>query len=692
MQLSKTAKLLFLTLAVSARASQILVNNYCLVQHWITEINGTWNSNGTWALDSGVAYITPIVGKSNSLGITTKNTYWVEGRSVTGRMCWTLYSLPISGTPKLILGYSSVDGELWWSVSSYDGEPYPPKHFNITSPSGDSEDACGEAVGYEAKNHNCKDSNSSEKQSATAQAVSILRLSADPSMQVPADLIHLSRLHAPEHKHYLQFTTMCRRTYTDDFDLPYLSGTQAADPPNLLHPTSATWHEATRTKKTADIREALGFQNQVEEASHKLSSICSSDVAGHTEEVAECAARIASASAGLSRFWAKMVGTHLFNERRASAGAARRVFDVPELLERILTFLGRRELLIVQRVNKTMFAAIENSVILARKLHLLPNASGHLETPFSKTRKYRYRTCPGSCRRKWTSPFHLPGFKCYSMSRVPHVAADPGALNEVSDPENYRCRTIAAAVRPRKEGAAPIGARCRKMLICNPPVTEMQVYPHCCAYMHYEHDYVFGSQGFPPPVALPPPPPPPIQVLPPLPPPPPPLNAFTQTFPQPFQLPQPIPHPRPNIKPVTNKNGITVGDLLDKASELALAHKLCPFASAGHHDQDGNVKVSVQFATTVKLKEDDPAVKPTTLAPTFPLDDVDLSASMSPSDPASHSARLNRYISAKRAASDEGRPIPTFDEFKASEEDEHQGMSTDQFAALISSQQQNQDN
>ncbi|KAF7186884.1 hypothetical protein HII31_11844 [Pseudocercospora fuligena] len=141
MQLLKTAKMLTLTLAVSTRASQVLVNNYCLVQHWITEINGTWNSNGTWALDSGVAYITPIVGKGNSLGITTQNTYWVEG------------------TPKLILGYSTVNGELWWSVSSYDGEPYPPKHFNVTSPSGDFPDACGEVVGYEAKNHNCKDSN-----------------------------------------------------------------------------------------------------------------------------------------------------------------------------------------------------------------------------------------------------------------------------------------------------------------------------------------------------------------------------------------------------------------------------------------------------------------------------------------------------------------------------------------------------
>ncbi|EME87182.1 uncharacterized protein MYCFIDRAFT_84224 [Pseudocercospora fijiensis CIRAD86] len=125
MQLFKKAKLVFLTLAVSAGASQVLVNNYCLEKHWITEINGTWNSNGTWALNSGVAYITEIVGKGS--------------------------------TPKLILGYSTVDGELWWSVSSYDGQPYPPKHFNVTSPNDDSENSCGEAVGYEAKNHNCKD-------------------------------------------------------------------------------------------------------------------------------------------------------------------------------------------------------------------------------------------------------------------------------------------------------------------------------------------------------------------------------------------------------------------------------------------------------------------------------------------------------------------------------------------------------
>jgi hypothetical protein len=45
----------------------VKVNNYCHEPHWITVMNGTFfvQGNGTWKLDPGVAFITPIEGKGS---------------------------------------------------------------------------------------------------------------------------------------------------------------------------------------------------------------------------------------------------------------------------------------------------------------------------------------------------------------------------------------------------------------------------------------------------------------------------------------------------------------------------------------------------------------------------------------------------------------------------------------------------
>ncbi|USW46776.1 hypothetical protein Slin15195_G000950 [Septoria linicola] len=137
-----TALCLAAATVVSAQ-SIVQVNNYCTQPHWITVMNGTYfvSGNGTWELKGSWAYQTPIQGKGNTLGVTATNEYWT------------------SATPKLILGYTADEGQIWWSVSSLDGAPFPEDHFNVTSPSSISglESVCGTAMGYEAQNHNCTD-------------------------------------------------------------------------------------------------------------------------------------------------------------------------------------------------------------------------------------------------------------------------------------------------------------------------------------------------------------------------------------------------------------------------------------------------------------------------------------------------------------------------------------------------------
>ncbi|KAF2214986.1 hypothetical protein CERZMDRAFT_95360 [Cercospora zeae-maydis SCOH1-5] len=132
-------------LAASAAANSIVqVNNFCPFSHWITIMNGTFFVEGqqTMELARQIAYQTGINGKGNSLGITTSNNYWTPA------------------TPKVVLYYSTDQGQIAWSINSLDGEPFANDHFNVTTATGSGSenfDVCGSAVGYEGKGHSCAD-------------------------------------------------------------------------------------------------------------------------------------------------------------------------------------------------------------------------------------------------------------------------------------------------------------------------------------------------------------------------------------------------------------------------------------------------------------------------------------------------------------------------------------------------------
>lgn len=93
-----------------------------------------------------------------------------------------------------------------------------------------------------------------------------------------------------------------------------------------------------------------------------------------------------------------------------------------------------------------------------------------------------------------------------------------------------------------------IGSRYRSMFVAQPPIKEMSAMLPCCAYK--------PKSGIP----------------------------FT----------------------IRSETGLTIGDLHDAAMSLREAHRMCPFASVQGHDEEGFVKVHVDFTATIPLRAGDP--------------------------------------------------------------------------------------
>ena len=86
-------------LATSVSGSSVLLMNNCADSVWLTFVNSTQVAQGPFEVPSYKSFEEAIVGDGNSYGVSMSNDY---------------YS---SDVPKLILGASSDDGTLYWSVS-----------------------------------------------------------------------------------------------------------------------------------------------------------------------------------------------------------------------------------------------------------------------------------------------------------------------------------------------------------------------------------------------------------------------------------------------------------------------------------------------------------------------------------------------------------------------------------------------
>lgn len=440
--------------------------------------------------------------------------------------------------------------------------------------------------------------------------------------------------------------------------------------------TSRSWKKTPAWRKQESIRKALVFQRRLESASIKLQLLLSEANPAHCadpERLQQSVDDIASSTGGLHDFLSDMVVTRLFNERRgANAQPAQQVFNVPELLERVLSFISARELLSVQTLNRTFYNMIECSGLLQQRLGLKALKDSSMASPFQGIFRHPLHV-------NFSSPFPMFEFPALELHHRPlsqDIEALPGEGKETL-PRNTIALVVKSSFAPKGEPRFRIGSKCRSIPICQPPVHQMYAYPSCCTQCPFIDERGVVER---------------------------PLDAVS---PMPFfmhpawtpQQPLPSPPDWPRLQPiqtVTSVKGITVGDLFDATLRIAAAHKLCPFAEDRAHDFKGNVCSDVLFACQMSLEKGDPALERLgTWQPNEYVPPQSLFRLLSPfdwGDDEEHEARrreLNTYILAKqrgefralmskklfRVADDgvyiavlDGRPIPTFAEYTASQE------------------------
>ncbi|KAF2173199.1 hypothetical protein M409DRAFT_49679 [Zasmidium cellare ATCC 36951] len=130
-----SASVLCLSLALSANASWLVVNNFCRKTLYLSNANQTSWTPPIQNVSTATSWTTKISGEGNQLGISLVEEYYNED------------------TPRFILGSSVKDGRLWWTVNSLKADPFDGEPFNVTAGSKE----CGFTKGYNLDVHNCPD-------------------------------------------------------------------------------------------------------------------------------------------------------------------------------------------------------------------------------------------------------------------------------------------------------------------------------------------------------------------------------------------------------------------------------------------------------------------------------------------------------------------------------------------------------
>ena len=132
---------------------------------------------------------------------------------------------------------------------------------------------------------------------------------------------------------------------------------------------------------------------------------------------------------------------------------AEKVFNIPELLEKILLHLTPADLLRVQRVSHLFFNATEGSPKIQFKMGLRPQENCHVTFPPALLEFHMFS-------------FSLEPYSCFANSRQ--------ALQE--NEVNIRAGFFGG----EKNKMMKLGKRCRDMLICQPPIKTLNAYTRCC--------------------------------------------------------------------------------------------------------------------------------------------------------------------------------------------------------------------
>ncbi|KAK5681081.1 hypothetical protein LTS10_006841 [Elasticomyces elasticus] len=155
--------------------------------------------------------------------------------------------------------------------------------------------------------------------------------------------------------------------------------------------------------------------------------------------------------------------------RRDHKTAARKTFDVAELMELILAYLDNGDLLRMMQIDRTSRNTIMQSTVLQRKLHLLPDASSHLRLlPVIDLVRDTAETDDSD-----DSPIEL---------RHGHGRAH--YLDYQGPPEQALRREHRLVIASFHRRLPRLGSRIRSMLISQPPLTEMCMNISCCCPMY----------------------------------------------------------------------------------------------------------------------------------------------------------------------------------------------------------------
>lgn len=210
-----------------------------------------------------------------------------------------------------------------------------------------------------------------------------------------------------------------------------------------------------------------------------------------------------------------------FRTSRRSVELAATVFNTTELLENILVNLGVRDVLSAMQVSHRFQSVIEGSPVIQRKMGLKADPDRALRFPLASETRYLLCSTDASTWSMRTAP----NDKILVKVDCARATSTTAKLN--------------------------LGARCRSLLICQPPLKTLKVYVSCC-HSIYRHT----SRA-------------PAEVL-------------------------------------TSETGITFGDIVDTANRVKEAHVLCPRAETFMHDEQGYVHADVRFEAEIEVPAHEP--------------------------------------------------------------------------------------
>lgn len=219
-----------------------------------------------------------------------------------------------------------------------------------------------------------------------------------------------------------------------------------------------------------------------------------------------------------------------FNERcKLTTGAiVHKTFAIPELLEMVLLNLKVRTLLVAQCLNRRFFEAIRDSHRLQQKMALRKTANPYFSTILVE---------------------HLSAHRGNLFYHLDVSGTGrEGGYKKMFHPENPPVVEMDFTIYFSERPLPSIGSRIRRMLVCEPIITEMSVQPSCCA-----------------------------------------------------------PWKRTDFFQIINRSGVTFGDIHDAIERVLKGHRLC-LEGPSRRDSGGYLTA---LHATIAVRPDDPTARRT---------------------------------------------------------------------------------